>query len=73
MLALYKDPKGEKVFHKYEIPSLKSQNKTDSTIGTSDSALKKRILELENIIAMTQVDIIFKINNDNGSYILILY
>lgn len=65
MLALYKDPQGEKVFHKYETPSLKSQNKTDSTIGTSDSALKKRILELENIIATTQVDIIFKINNDN--------
>ena len=65
MIALYNDPKGERVFDKYETPSFKSQQQhaqlkqteTDSTTMTIDS-LKKRIQELENIIAVNnhQVD-----------------
>ena len=56
MVSLYKDPKGEEVFGKYETPSFKSQTKSDSTItGTTDSALKRRVQELENIIATNQV------------------
>ena len=53
MVALYKDPKGEIIF---ETPSFKSQlqqqqqHHTDSATGTIDS-LKKRIQELENIVA----------------------
>ena len=56
MIALYKDPKGEKVFDKYETPSFKSQlqhtqkqQPTDSATETVDS-LKKRIEELENMV-----------------------
>ena len=57
MVSLYKDPKGEKIFDKYETPSFKSQPKSESNIltGTTDSALNKRIQELENIIATNQV------------------
>lgn len=58
MIALYKDPKGEKIFSKYGTqPTFKSQQGTavESNIGTTDSALRKRILELENIIATNQV------------------
>lgn len=50
MIGLYKDPKGERVFNKYENPSFKSQQtqqQTESTTGTTDSALKLRIQELE--------------------------
>ena len=61
MVALYKDPKGEKIFDKYETPSFKSQQQqiqkqqqlhtcTDSSTETTDS-LKKRIQELENMLA----------------------
>ena len=57
MVALYKDPKGETIFDKYETPSFKSQlqqqqqqHHTDSATGTIDS-LKKRIQELENFVA----------------------
>ena len=64
MVALYKDPKGEKVFNKYGTPSFMSQQQKQqqadsaiSTIGTTDhdSQLIKRIQELENIIAAKQV------------------
>ena len=62
MIALYKDPKGEKVFDKYETPSLKSQlqltqqqQHTDSATETIDS-LKQRIRELENIVTENQVE-----------------
>ena len=60
MVSLYKDPKGEKIFGKFETPSFKSQQGpvTESTIGTTDSALRKRILELENIIATNQVHLV---------------
>ena len=64
MIALYKDPKGEKVFDKYETPSLKSHQQhtqrqqqhtcTDSSTETIDS-LKKRIQELENIMLANQM------------------
>ena len=50
MIALSKDPKGEKVFKKYETPSLKSQqtqHQTELTTGSTDSALKLKIQELE--------------------------
>ena len=64
MVALYKDPKGEKVFDKYGTPSFMSQQQKQqqadsaiSTIGTTDSRLKKRIQELENTIAAKQVRI----------------
>ena len=60
MIALYKDPMGEKVFDKYETPSFKSHQQhtqrqqqrtcTDSSTGTIDS-LKKRIQELEIMLA----------------------
>lgn len=57
MVALYKDPKGERVFEEYEAPSFKVQQQhthqqplTDSATATIDS-LKNRILELENIVA----------------------
>ena len=54
MVALYNDPKGETIFDKYETPSFKSQlqqqHHTDSATVTIDS-LKKRIQELENIVA----------------------
>lgn len=60
MIALYKDPMGEKVFDKYETPSFKSHQQhaqrqqqhtcTDSSTETIDS-LKKRIQELENMLA----------------------
>ena len=61
MIALYKDPKGEKVFDKYETPSLKShlqlthqqQQHTDSATETIDS-LKQRIRELENMVTKNQ-------------------
>ena len=60
MVALYKDPKGEKVFDKYETPSFKSQQQTarkqepaESTTGTIDS-LRKRIQELETLLAVNQ-------------------
>ena len=68
MIALYKDPKGESVFDKYEPPSFKTQQQlngqqhqqqqlqlhhTDSTTGTIDS-LKKRIQELESMLAQNQ-------------------
>ena len=58
MVALYKDPKGEKVFDKYETPSFKSQqqNKQDTTTGTIDS-LKKRIQELESLLAANQIQV----------------
>ena len=61
MVALYKDPKGEKIFDKYGTPSFKSQQgtATESTPGTTDSALRKRIVELENIIATNQVAVHF--------------
>ena len=58
MIALYKDPKGEKVFSEYGTqPNFKSQQGTvtESNTGTTDSALRKRILELENKIATNQV------------------
>ena len=62
MIALYKDPKGEKVFDKYETPSLKSQlqltqqqQPTDSATETIDS-LKQRIRELENIVTENQAE-----------------
>ena len=58
MIALYKDPKGEKIFSKYGTqPNFKSQQGTvtESNTGTTDSALRRRILELENIIATNQV------------------
>ena len=58
MIALYKDPKGEKIFSKYGTqPTFKSQQgaAVESNTGTTDSALRKRILELENIIATNQV------------------
>lgn len=58
MVALYKDPKGEKIFSKYGTqPTFKSQQGpvTESNIGTTDSALKKRVQELENIISTNQV------------------
>ena len=64
MIALYKDPKGETIFDKYETPSFKSQQQqhtytqrqqqqrtcTDSSSESMDS-LKKRIQELENMLA----------------------
>ena len=61
MVALYKDPKGEKVFDKYETPSFKSQQQnkqqnTDTTTGTIDS-LKKRIQELESLLAANQTQV----------------
>lgn len=61
MVALYKDPKGEKVFDKYETPSFKSQQQnkqqnTDTTTGTIDS-LKKRIQELESLLAANQIQV----------------
>ena len=58
MIALYKDPKGEKVFSEYATqPNFKSQQGTvtESNTGTTDSALRKRILELENMISTNQV------------------
>ena len=58
MIALYKDPKGEKVFSEYGTqPNFKSPQGTvtESNTGTTDSALRKRILELENVIATNQV------------------
>ena len=63
MIALYKDPKGERVFDKYETPSFKShqqtqkkkQTETDSTTTTMTiDSLKKKIHELENIIAVNR-------------------
>ena len=57
MIALYKDPQGERVFDKYEVPSLRSQHQPMHHQQQTDSAneridlLKKRILELENIVA----------------------
>lgn len=63
MIALYKDPKGESVFDKYEPPSFKTQQQvngqqqlqlhTESATGTIDS-LKKRIQELENMLTLNQ-------------------
>ena len=64
MIALYKDPKGESVFDKYEPPSFKTQQQvtgqqqqlqlhTESVTGTIDS-LKKRIQELENMLTLNQ-------------------
>ena len=62
MIALYKDPKGESVFDKYEPPSFKTQQQGNaqqqphllhtelSATGTIDS-LKKRIQELETMLA----------------------
>ena len=57
MVALYKDPKGENVFGEYCPPSLKSQHGSvaESNMSTTDSALRKRIVELENIIEKNQV------------------
>ena len=57
MIALYKDPKGEKVFNKYETPSFKSQQQTESTTGTTDSALKLRIQELEKQVLISVLQI----------------
>ena len=63
MIALYKDPQGKQVFDKYKTPTFRSQQQNvqkleqteiDSTTMTIDS-LKKRIHELENIIAVNQV------------------
>lgn len=64
MIAVYKDPKGERVFRTCEGPSLKSQlqltqcpmQNTDSTNDTIDS-LKKRIQDLENIIAASKPEV----------------
>ena len=63
MVALYKDPKGEKVFDKYETPSFKSQQQTarkqeptESTTGTIDS-LRKRVQELETLLAANQTQL----------------
>ena len=61
MIALYKDPQGEAVFNNYEPPSFKTQQAhapqqqqhTESATGIIDS-LKKRIQELENILALNQ-------------------
>ena len=64
MIALYKDPKGEKVFNKYETPSFNksqqavSQQQTESTTGTTDSALKQRIQELEKQVLMSILQIL---------------
>jgi hypothetical protein len=58
MIALYKDPKGEKIFSKYGTQSnFKSQQGTvtESNTGTTDSGLRRRILELENMVATNQV------------------
>ena len=63
MVSLYKDPKGVKVFDKYETPSFKSQQQntrkqepTESTTGTIDS-LRKRIQELESLLAANQTQV----------------
>ena len=61
MIALYKDPKGEAVFDNYEPPSFKTQQAhapqqpqhTESATGIIDS-LKKRIQDLENMLALNQ-------------------
>ena len=69
MIALYKDPKGESIFDKYEPPSLKTQpavlngqpqtqqqqhtDQSTTCTGTIDS-LKKRIQELENMLSLNQ-------------------
>ena len=57
MVALYKDPKGENVFGEYCPPSFKSQQGAvaESSMSTTDSELRKRIVELENIIAKSKV------------------
>ena len=58
MVALYHDPKGEKVFSEYDTqPSFKSQQGAvaESSAATTDSALRKRIVELENIISTNKV------------------
>ena len=61
MVAVYKDPNGEKVFDNYKIPSFKSQYQNTKTkeqqnlSSVSDhqliESLQKKIQELENIIA----------------------
>ena len=66
MIALYKDPKGETIFDKYETPSFKSQQQqqhtytqrqqhqhtcTNHSSTESMDSLKKRIQELENMLA----------------------
>lgn len=58
MVAVYKDPKGENVFGEYCPPSFKSQRGTvaESSVSTTDSALRKRIAELESIIAKNKVN-----------------
>ena len=55
MIALYKDPKGENVFNKYETPSFKSQQRKESTAGITDSALKLRMQELEKKVLMSML------------------
>ena len=63
MVALYKDPNGEKIFDKYETPSFKTQQQqqqpvqlerwqcTDSSTETQVDSLKKKIRELEGMLA----------------------
>ena len=50
MVGLYKDPKGKRIFDK----SKKSVNSTNSQIKTVED-LKKRVTELEAIVATTEV------------------
>ena len=59
MIALYKDPKGENVFESYNTPGLSFNSQQQCTQlqlqQHTDAAmvdtLKKRIQELENIVA----------------------
>ena len=57
MIALYKDPKGENVFESYSTPSFNSQQQCTQlqlqqhTDAATVDTLKKRIQELENIVA----------------------
>lgn len=70
MIALYKDPKGESVFDKYEFPSFKAQQQQQQQQGNAMQqqpnlqtelsatgtidSLKKRIQELETMLVLNQ-------------------
>ena len=68
MIGLYKDPKGEKVFDKYETPPFKFQQKQsqiDSITGTqTDSAPMKRTRELEAVTSKIQVFLMHELHHN---------
>ena len=62
MIELYKDPKGENVFESYNTPSFNSQQQCtqlqpqQNTDADTIHTLKKRIQELENIVAANKTE-----------------